>query len=98
MYIIQQWVEVIHAGRRFRLSSPMDVRITHEDYLWTVRSDAVGVVGYGDTYQEAMEAFQSDFGDCWDRLVMNPGYALDEHSTEMRESLLNAVDRVDHLG
>ena len=95
--MMQQWVEMVQQGRRFRLRRPIDLRITQEEHLWTVRSDAVEAIGYGDTYQVAMDAFQSDFGDCWDRLVMKPHHTLDEHSQQMRERLLEVVDGVDYL-
>ncbi len=91
----QRWETIHHEDRVFRLRRPIDVEVSFDDGLWKLRCDALGISGYGEDYEEALESFESDFGDCWDCIAMEDDEKLGADALALKKRLLDAVDALE---
>ncbi|MEW6348147.1 MAG: hypothetical protein AB1646_03740 [Thermodesulfobacteriota bacterium] len=88
----QRWERIRHEHRVFLLRKPVDVEVWFDDGLWKVRCDALGISGYAEDYQEALETFESDFGDCWDCIATEDDDQLGADALALKRGLLDIVD------
>ncbi len=92
---IQRWERIHHEHRVFHLRKPIDLEVRFDDGLWKVRCDALGISGYAEDYQDALESFASDFGDCWDCIPMEDDDQLGADALALKKRLLDIVDTVE---
>jgi hypothetical protein len=86
------WISTLHcSGRRFSFRKPISVQETYEHGIWTHRFDPLGILAYGDTREEAMEAFCAEFACCWDQIACECDDNLTADAQDLKRKLLDLV-------
>jgi hypothetical protein len=88
------WNELNHGDRTFLFNSALCIRVTKEDGGWSFETDAPELVGFGDTRDEAEQAFRQDFAACWDHLTREKDEGMDMRARKLKLALLELAKEV----
>jgi len=89
-----RWRHVTHGRRRSRLRSPIEIVVDFRDGLWIHEYAPLGVLAYGESRQESLEAFRTDFAACWDSLAQEDDASLTGDARELKRRLVQLVQTV----
>jgi hypothetical protein len=84
-------------GLRFVLREPIPVQESYECGTWTQRYEPLGILAYGQSREEATEAFCADFACCWEEIVREEDDNLTADARELKGTLLSIVKDAEPL-
>lgn len=84
-----------YEDRVFHLRNPVEMTVAFDDGMWTITCESLGLSGYGYSYDEAVQSFEADFGDCWDCIAMEDDEQLAADALDLKRKLLEAVETVE---
>jgi hypothetical protein len=82
----------------FHLHSSIDLTARREGRHWLVGYDPIGIEGYGDSRQEALESFAEQFYGAWKWIAEAPDTSLTKDGAELKRKLLGLVAEVQAAG
>jgi len=89
-------LSIIERGRRrFVLKKSVSVRVGIEGGVWVLEYPPLGILAYGSTQEEALDAFRTDFASAWDHIAKEVDAKLTRDARSLKKRLLSLVDRVE---
>ncbi|MCX5645909.1 MAG: hypothetical protein NTZ17_14710 [Phycisphaerae bacterium] len=79
------------SGRRFRLTKPICIQESYEQGIWSRRFDLLGILAYGQSKEEAMEAFCEEFACCWEQIACEQDDNLTVDAQDLKRRLRDLV-------
>ena len=87
-----RYVSVLACGLwRFTLRKPIAVQESYERGTWTQRYEPLGILAYGQSREEATEAFCAEFACCWEEIACEEDDNLTADARELKSRLLSIV-------
>ena len=87
-----RWCRVAYGGREFLLRGELIIDVDGDEHGWVLESEALGIMGFGSSYQEAEDAFRHDFVRCWDHYALEDDSRLTKDAIALKRSLLSIVE------
>ena len=91
------WRHVVHGRRLFCLRSPIQISVGLRDGLSIHECASLGVIAYGASPAESLEAFRADFAACWDSIAQEDDANLTLDAQQLKRTLLALVDCVEEV-
>jgi len=82
---------IIWGGRTFHLRKPIDLTVRREAGYSLVGYEPLGIEGYGDDKQQALESFADQFSATWDWIATARDSQLDADARQLKRKMLNLV-------
>lgn len=79
------------AGWRFTLREPILIQESYEQGTWTQRYEPLGILAYGQSREEAVEAFCGEFASCWQEIACEEDSNLTADALELKSKLRDLV-------
>jgi len=87
-----RYVSVLACGGfQFILREPIPVQESYECGTWTQRYEPLGILAYGQSREEATEAFCGEFTCCWEEIACEEDDNLTADARELKSRLLRIV-------
>ena len=83
------------ANRFFRLRQPLEVSESRTDGVWVEHCALLGIHAFGDTREEAWQAFIELFEADWDLLAHEKDAKLSSGAQQLKRRYLEVVDSVE---
>ena len=80
----------------FVLTRPLEAVRRLDRHLWVLESERLGFLGYGSTFEEALEAFSMEFSSAWHHIAEESDHRLTEDARALKAELLALVAEVTH--
>lgn len=91
------WRRVVHAERRFRLREAIEIKVDLRDDLWVNEYEPLGILAFGPSRAESLNAFRSDFAACWDCVAQESDENLTADARTLKRKLLDLVEGVEEV-
>ncbi len=79
----------------FQLREPIDLDVRQEREHWLVGYESIGVEGYGDTLDEALESFADQFRGTWFAIVKEDDSRLTRDAQALKRAMLKLISAVE---
>lgn len=91
------WSRVRYDDRTLLLREPIQVAIDYRDGLWVYEYAPLGITSCAETRAEALKGFRMEFTACWDTIAQEDDGNLTLDARELKQKLLDLVDREEGL-
>lgn len=81
--------------KRFILRKSLRVRIGLESGVWVYAYEPLGILAYGSSQAEALDAFRTEFASAWEQIAKEDDARLTRDARALKKRLLSVVDRVE---
>jgi len=92
-----RWMRVDYANRRFKLKEPIYVVQGFSEGVWTHECSQLGILEYGESRCESINAFRMDFAATWDLIVDESDERLTREAQELKKRFLAVVETEEDL-
>jgi hypothetical protein len=79
------------ANWRFTLRQPILIQESYERGIWTQRYEPLGILAFGQSREEATEAFCVEFACCWEEIACEEDDNLTADARELKGRLRSIV-------
>jgi hypothetical protein len=88
------WSRIVYS-RRFILKNPIRILPDVLDGVWVHEYEPLGIIAYGRTRSESLEAFRMEFAVLWDEYGQEDDQNLTEDAKELKSAIKNLVSLVE---
>lgn len=91
------WTRVVYGNRLYRLRDQLSIRVDYHDGLWLHEYEPLGIIGYGETRRESLDAFRMEFASMWDYIALEDDASLTLDAQALKRKLTALVEAVEEL-
>jgi hypothetical protein len=92
-----RWGRVDSGNQRFRLRIPIQIAQDFQDGVWVHENEPLGILAYGHSRADSLEAFRSEFAAIWDGIAEEEDSCLTVDARQLKAKLREIVERVEDL-
>lgn len=91
------WSRLSYQNRRFMLKQSLHVDVQFRDGVWVHECEPLGILAYGQTRTESVEAFRQDFAACYDVIALEADENLTDDARELKVRINDMVQKVEEI-
>lgn len=88
------WSRILY-DRRYILKHPIQILPDIVDGVWVHEYEPLGIVAYGQSRSESIEAFRMEFAALWDEYAQEPDESLTEDAKELKRVINDMIAAVE---
>ncbi len=90
-----EWKRVVHEGRRFVLRQAVHISVEFSDGVWVHHLAPLGIIAYGHSRLESLDAFREEFAAIYDSIVQEDEAKLTEDALELKATMQGLIESVE---
>jgi hypothetical protein len=91
------WSRLTYGDRKFSFSDRLVVSVDFQDGVWSHENENLGILAYGETRAESLDAFKDDFTACWDSIGQEDNRNLTRDAIQLKKKLRRLVKEVEEV-
>ena len=91
------WSRVIYNNRSFILTKPMQLLVNFLDGIWVHEHQQLGIIAYGKSRAESLNAFRMEFAALWDDYALEEDDLLSDDAKALKKAMSNFVKDVEEI-
>jgi hypothetical protein len=91
------WRRVSYGDRVFRLRRAIEIKVDFHEGLWVHEFEPLFLLAYAPTRSESLDALRQHFAAAWDEIALEDDAHLTADARDLKQRLLDVVERVDPL-
>jgi hypothetical protein len=91
------WSRLTYGDQKFSFSERLVITVGFQDGIWSHENELLGILGYGETRAESLEAFREDFTASWDSIAQEDDGNLSDDAIELKKKLRILVSKVEDI-
>jgi len=91
------WSRVIYNSRSFILAKPIQLLINFHDGIWVHEHQQLGIIAYGKSRSESLNAFRMEFAALWDDYALEEDDLLSDDAKALKKTMLNLVRVIEEI-
>jgi hypothetical protein len=85
------WGRVAYENKEFLFKEPIQIQVDFQDGIWIHQNETFGILGYGKSRAESLDAFRMEFVACWETIASEDDSKLTDDAKELKKKLKNLV-------
>jgi hypothetical protein len=91
------WSRVIYNNRSFILTKPMQLLVNFLDGIWVHEHQQLGIIAYGKSRAESLNAFRMEFAALWDDYALEEDGLLSDDAKALKKAMSNLVKDIEEI-
>ena len=91
------WTKIIYGNHQYKLRERVTINVDFRDGLWIHECESLGIMGYGPSRSESLNAFRMEFASCWDYVAQEDDANLTLDAQDLKKRLLALVELPEEL-